>query len=147
MVGAVLICLMFGAVTRAESPENLATRAKVSANSEYSEDYLATWAIDGKIPAACSKQDLRQAWCVRGIDTQQTGVFTLAWDRPVEVAEIVYFGRTGQLVEECFKDYEVYLDDAPEPVVRGVFERRHGAQRITIPKTTVRNVRLKFLAD
>jgi hypothetical protein len=130
----------------AEEPENLAPRAKVSANSEYSQDYLATWAVDGKIPAACCKQDLRQAWCVRGADTKQKGEFTLAWDEPVEVAEIVYFGRTAQLIEECFKDYQVYLDDAAQPVVRGVFERRHGGQRIVLPKSTVRKIRIAFLS-
>jgi hypothetical protein len=90
--------------------------------------------------------DSQQAWCVRGADTEQTGEFTLTWEEPVEVAEIVYFGRTGQLVEECFKDYQVYFDDGTEPVVRGVLEKRHGAQRIRLPRTTVGKIRIAFLS-
>jgi len=52
---------------------------------------------------------------VRGSDGLH-GEFSLVWAKPVEVAEIVYFGRTGQLMEECFKDYEVYLDDVDRSV-------------------------------
>ncbi len=33
------------------APENLARRAKASANTEFSRDYLAAGATDGKIPA------------------------------------------------------------------------------------------------
>jgi len=142
-----LLCVVMSAssLSRAAEVENLAPKAKVSANSEYSGDYLARWAIDGKIPAAVSKQDLRQAWCVKGAETKNTGEFTLAWDKPVTVAEIVYFGRTGQIMEECFKDYEVYLDDAKEPVVRGAFKKMHGGQRVALPKpATVKKIRIAF---
>ena len=146
VVGGAVACVLLAAATRAEEPRNLAPKAQVTANSEYSADYLAKWAVDGKIPAACCKQDMRQAWCVRGSDTKCTGEFTLTWDTPVKVAEIVYFGRTGQLVEECFKDYEVYFDQATKPVVRGAFEKRHGAQRIRLPQTTVGKIRIAFLS-
>ncbi len=134
------------AVKKAPALVNLATKAKVSANSEYSNEYAAKWAIDGVVPAATSKHDTSQAWCVRGSDTKCTGEFTLTWDKPVEVAEIVYFGRTGQIMEECFKDYEVYLDDATKPIVRGTFKKQHGGQRIALPKTTVKTIRLAFLS-
>jgi len=146
LLGGVLALVHLAAASGAEVPENLASKAKVSANSEYSADYLAKWAVDGKIPAPCCKQDMRQAWCVRGSDTKCTGEFTLTWDEPVEVAEIVYFGRTGQIIEECFKDYEVYLDGASTPAVRGVLEKRHGAQRIRLPRATVGKIRLTFLS-
>ena len=128
----------------AELP-NLAPEAKVSASSEYSGDYLASGATDGKIPAVGCKADLKQAWCVRG-QKGLHGEFTLQWSRPVEVTEVVYFGRTGQIIEECFKDYEVYLDDATVPVRRGAFKMRHGPQRIPFAKTTVQRIRLKFLS-
>ena len=74
----------------AELP-NLAPAAKVSASSEYSGDYLASGAIDGKIPALGCKADLKQAWCVRGQQGLH-GEFTLQWSQPVEAAEVVYFG-------------------------------------------------------
>jgi len=146
LIGGALVCALLAAVTRAEELENLARKATVTANSEYSADFQARWAVDGKIPAACCKQDHRQAWCVRGSETKCTGEFTLTWETPVEVAEIVYFGRTGQLIEECFKDYEVYLDDAAKPAVRGAFEMRHGAQRIRLPRATVGKIRIAFLS-
>ena len=145
-VGGALVLGHVAATSRAEVVENLAPKAKVSANSEYSADHSAKWAVDGKIPASCCKMDKQQAWCVRGADTKQTGEFTLTWEKPTEVAEIVYFGRTGQLIEECFKDFEVYFDDAAEPVVRGVLEKRHGAQRIRLPRTTVGKIRIAFLS-
>jgi len=146
VAGWAAVHVLLATATRGAEIENLATTAKVSANSEYSADYLAKWAVDGKIPAACCKQDTRQAWCVRGSETKCTGEFTLTWEKPVAVAEIVYFGRTGQLIEECFKDYEVYFDDATEPVLRGTFEKRHGGQRIRLPKATVGKIRLVFLS-
>ena len=40
-----------------------------------------------------------------------------------------YFGRTAMVLEECFKDYEVYLDDAPQPIVRGQFAIPDAAQK------------------
>jgi len=146
VVLSVLVSVLLATAIHAAAPENLAPKAKVTANSEYSDDYLAKWAIDGKIPAAVCKQDLRQAWCVRGADTKNTGQFTLTWEKPVEVAEVLYFGRTGQIMEECFKDYEVYLDDADKPAARGAFKKKHGAQRIALPKSTVRKIRLEFLS-
>ena len=56
-----------GCATISEAGElpNLARKAKVSASSEFSADYLARWAVDGRIPALESKMDSRQAWCVR----------------------------------------------------------------------------------
>ena len=146
VLGGAFVCVLLAAATRAEQLENLAPRARVTANSQYSADYQARWAVDGKIPAALGKQDTRQAWCVRGSETKCTGEFTLTWGKPVQVAEILYFGRTGQIIEECFKDYEVYFDDAAKPVASGVFEKRHGAQRIRLPQTTVRKIRIAFLS-
>jgi len=144
--GGIVIYGVLVTAALAAGPVNIAPKAKVAANSEYSRDYLARWAIDGKIPAAECKQDTRQAWCVRGADTKCTGEFSLTWPKPVEVAEIVYFGRTGQIMQECFKDYEVYLDGAPAPAARGTFAMRHGPQRIRLPKATVRKIRIAFLS-
>ena len=59
---------------------------------------------------------------MRGGATGFQGWFALQWPEPVDVAEIVYYGRTGMVMEECFKDYEVYLDDAAKPVARGTFK-------------------------
>ncbi|MFV2069241.1 MAG: hypothetical protein ACC645_19930, partial [Pirellulales bacterium] len=146
MLAGATACVLLTTAARCEDPENLALRARVSANSEYSDDHLAAWAVDGKIPDALGRQDKHQAWCVRGAETKRTGEFSLAWEKPVRVAEILYFGRTSYLLEECFKDYAVYFDDAKEPAVRGTLEKRHGAQRIALPPTTVRKIRIAFLS-
>ena len=127
------------------SPTNLAASAHVSASDEYSADYLAKFAVDGKVPGLLSANDRQAAWVVRGRQTGFKGSFTLTWDKPVDVAEIIYCGRTAMAIEECFKDYEVYLDDAATPIVRGTFRLQHGPQRIAIPKTRVLKVTLKFL--
>ena len=132
-------------------PKNLAATAQVSASNEYGADFLAKFAVDGKVPALLSGDDRKAAWVVRGGATRFQGTFTLTWEKPVDLSEIVYFGRTAMIAEECFKHYEVYLDGvhlegAAEPVVRGRFEMKHGPQRIRVPKARVRKVALKFLS-
>ncbi len=127
------------------TPENLARTAKVSANSEYSSDYLARFAVDGRIPAAGSRADVGAAWCVRKATSGDQGELTLQWDRPVAVAQIVYWGRTAWFMTECWKDYRVFLDDAARPVAEGAFDVLHGPQPIEIPPAKVRSIRLEFL--
>ena len=46
-----------GADSKTESPENLAPKPRTSANSEYGNDYLASFVADGQIPSADSKTD------------------------------------------------------------------------------------------
>ena len=145
LIATVLLTAIFTANLQAEELTNLAMKAKVSASSEYNGNHLAKWAVDGKVPDLECKADERQAWCVVGSKGMH-GEFTLSWPKPVEVAQIVYFGRTGQVIQECFKDYEVYLDNATKPAAKGVFEMRHGPQRVVVPKSKVKKVRIKFLS-
>lgn len=144
LITTVIFTLILTAQLSAAQLPNLALQAKVSASSEYSGDYMAKWAIDGKIPVSLSRMDIKEAWCVRGTDGLH-GEFILTWPNPIEISEIIYFGRTGWLVEECFKDYQVYLDGAATPVKEGVLKMLHGPQRIAIGKTTAKKVRIKFL--
>ena len=131
---------------RAALPENLALKAKASATSEHNEHYLAKFAIDGKIPPAGSTgADLDAAWCVLKAKSGDQAEFTLRWDRPVELAELVYWGRTTWFMSECFRDYEVYLDDARQPAARGTFQMIHGPQRVEIAKAKAGKVIFKFL--
>ena len=58
----------------------------------------------------------------------------LQWDQPVELAELIYWGRTTWFMNECWKDYEVYLDDAKSPAAKGTFQMIHGPQRVKIPQ-------------
>ena len=131
---------------RAAMPENLARKATASATSEHNQHYLAKFAVDGKIPPAGSHgDDLNAAWCVLKAKSGDRADFTLAWPQPVELCEVLYFGRTSWFMEECWKDYEVYLDDAKQPAAKGTFEMVHGPQRIKFAKTKASKVTIKFL--
>ncbi|MCL2118506.1 MAG: hypothetical protein FWH27_08785, partial [Planctomycetaceae bacterium] len=140
------------AETGGSEPDNLAVKASVSAKSEFSAEYSARGAIDGEIPPALSgnvsspgSTDAHRAWAIRGSDGYESW-FRFDWDEPQTVAEVVYFGRTTMLLTECFRDYELLLDDNPAPVVRGTFQMIHGPQRVTLPEAkTVRSLTLRFL--
>ena len=120
------------AASAAPRPENLALSARATATSEYSEQYRAQFAVDGKIPGAGLHEDAGHAWCVQG-DTHRNGAdLTLEWPNAVTVAEVVYFGRTAWFAEECWKDCEVAADGAPAPAARGTLRMGHGPQRLRL---------------
>ncbi len=134
------------AVASAAGPENLALKAVASATSEHNQQYLARFAIDGKIPPAGSTAaDQGAAWCVLKARSGDQAEWALQWSEPVEIGSVVYWGRTAWYMTECWKDYELYLDDQPQPVAKGTFQMVHGPQLIVLPTSAVRRVRLKFL--
>ena len=122
---------------------NIARTARVTASSQYSEQYRPESVIDGKMPAEASRADLDAAWCVRGDTAGDAGWLRFEWEKPVTIAEIVYWGRTSWMLTECWKDYEILVDGAKKPVVRGRLARRHGPQRIALPSVRARSVTLK----
>ena len=102
---------------------NLAPKATVSATSTHDDRFLAKYAVDGQVPPRDSKQaELGRAWCVSKSKTGDRAEFFLQWEQPIDVAEIVYFGRTAWMMTECFRDFEVYVDDGRQPAVTGSFE-------------------------
>jgi len=143
-----LSCLLLGSLQANDNigNENRAPQATVSANSEYSNQYLARFAVNGVIPQQGSgSADLSNSWCVRNDVANNYGEFTLEWAQPIDVAEIIYWGRTSWFVSECWKDYKVFLDDKPEPVAMGTFAMKHGPQPIALPKQSVKKIKLVFL--
>jgi hypothetical protein len=129
-------------------PENLARQATITASSEYSAQYQARFVADGRIPAAGSCEDVGKAWCVQGNTHRNGAELTMAWPQPVTVAEVVYYGRTAWFAEECWKGYEVYLDAAAAPTVKGELEMGHGPQRIKLPAPgQTRKLTLKFTSS
>jgi len=142
-----LTALSVAPLTAAQTPGNLAPLAKASASSEYSADYVAAGATDGQIPGPSSHDDLRKAWCVRGDEDRETGWFTLEWPQPVRVSEVVYYGRTAWMMSECWRKYEVYLDDAPQPVAQGEFEMVSDPQYVSVPPATARKLTIRFLSS
>ncbi|NUQ65907.1 MAG: PD40 domain-containing protein [Pirellulales bacterium] len=142
-----LVSLGVSAPAAETRPENLARKAKVSASLEYSDRYAPRFAVDGDIPECDARDDIGRAWCVPGKASGGKADFTLQWSEPVQIAELVYFGRTGWSAHECWKDYEVYLDGGTTPAAQGAFEMIHGPQRVKLPKTAVKQVTLKFLSS
>ncbi len=138
---AVLAAVSSGGALAGDVPENLAPGAKVSASSHFSSQYLPQMAVSGNIPSQFQDDN---DWAVKGTPD---GEFTLRWDKPVEAAQIVYYARVTSPLLECFKDYEVYLNDAEKPVVRGTLERRRGPQTINFPKQKVSQIRIKFVSS
>jgi len=127
------------------APVNLALTARARATSEFSEQYAARFAVDGKIPEAGRQQDPGQAWCRRG-DTPRNGAeLTLEWTNAVTVAEVVYYGRTAWFAEECWKDYDLLAGDAVSPVATGSLQMGDGPQRIRLaPPVITRRLTLRF---
>ena len=142
--------LIIAAATRvgAATPENLALKAKATADSEFSAAYSARYVNDGKVPAMLCHDDLNLAWAVKGATHRSGATLTLTWKEPVTVKELIYFGRTAWEIQECWKECRVLCDDETTPITSVRFERRHGAQRITLPETkTVRRITLRFTAS
>jgi hypothetical protein len=143
-----LLFLLFAAMAHpglnaaAGPPENLAVEARVSASSQFSDEYAPKKATSGVIPSEL--QPTGEDWAVRGT---QNGWFELQWDQPVEAAQIIYHARTTSPLLEVFKDYAVYVNGVPEPAVRGTLEHRRGPQKIALPKQRVTRVRIEFLSS
>jgi hypothetical protein len=129
-------------------PENLAPKAAITANSAHSAPYHAKFVADGQIPDALGHDDVGKAWAVNGDTHRQGAELTFQWSSPVTVAEILYWGRTAWFLEECWKDYEVYLDDAAAPAAKGTFVMAHGPQRIRLKSPAqASRIRMKFLSS
>ena len=152
LLAGYLACGQVAAATPAApkppQPENLARRAVASADSEYSADYLARFAIDGKKGVPGSQDDLTRSWCVQGNTHRNHSEFSLAWTQSVTVAEVVCYGRTTWFAEECWKDYELCLAGSTNPVARGQFQMGDGPQRIKLPvPAQTKGLTLRFLSS
>jgi hypothetical protein len=153
------ICILFGLVSshwicgsnsseQLPKPLNLATIARVSANSVYSGGYQAGNVADGQVPSELGRDDVNRAWCVDGRTHRSGAELRFAWDQPVPVKTIVYYGRTAWFLEECWRGYEVYLDASNTPAARGELAMRHGPQRIELsPPVSATNLTLKFTSS
>ncbi len=123
-------------------PENLATKARVSASSQFSDSYRPEMATGGILPT--DFQPDGEDWAVRGT---QNGWFELQWDQSVEAAQILYYARTTSPLLECFKDYAVYLNGEADPAVQGTLQHRRGPQMIALPQQSVTRIRIEFLSS
>jgi len=134
------------AVAAEEKPENLARKAKVTATSEFDALFLAKFAADGIIPEARDQNAAGKEWAAKGNNHPDGVELTMSWDAPVDISEIVYYGRSGTAIE-TFKDCEVYFGDAQEPAIKASFKSGHGPQRITLAQSvTSSKMTLKFIS-
>ncbi len=144
-----VFCSLVAAGTVFAGPiENLAPKARITAESEYSGSYVGRLVADGRIPARGSQDDVGQAWCVRG-DTHRGGAsLSFEWEAPVTVGEVIYYGRCSWFDSECWKDYQIFADDTGAPVAAGRLQETHRPQRITLVQpVNVRKLTLKFLSS
>ncbi len=114
-------------------PMNHAPKAEITANSEYSTHYRARFVADGHIPESGDQAQDRE-WAVQGETHRNGAELIMKWARPVQIAELVYYGRVTAAVEG-WKGFEIYLDDANEPVTEGNLRSGKGPQRIPLGKT------------
>jgi hypothetical protein len=118
-------------------PENLAAKADVTANTEYSQDYRAQNLVDGTIPPAMSRADVGKAWCAKGNLHPDGVTIRFQWPRPVSVATVVYYGRTSFDLKENWRQYELLVADKDEVVAQGQFKTGHGPQPIQLARSVM----------
>jgi len=142
------LLLVCAAAVVAGAPENLAPKATITADSEYDKRYQAKLVADGVIPKPMARDDIGRCWVVRGQTHGKRARITFAWPEPVTVAEVVYWGRTGWHWGENFRDYELYLDDAKQPALKGQLKAGHGGQRMTLAQPAqVRTLAIQFTSS
>jgi hypothetical protein len=147
MLIVALAVTVFPAMAETGKPENLARRARITANSNFSAQYMANFVGDGVIPEAGAHNSEGREWAVQGGTHKNGAELTMAWEKPVRVAEVVYYSRTCYAVE-CWKNCEVYLDDAKTPAAKGSFTPGHGPQRITLKApASASTLKLKFIGS
>ncbi|HOD81618.1 MAG: translocation protein TolB [Planctomycetes bacterium ADurb.Bin126] len=141
--GLLLACASAWAAT-----ENLAPKAKITADSQHSAQYRPALAADGVVPDPGAQDDAGKAWVVNGKTHRDGARITFEWPQPVTVQTVVYFGRTGWVWEENFKSCEVYVDGAAAPAVKAALKIGHGAQPIHLPAPVkLRKLELKFVGS
>ena len=133
---------------------NLASSAKITASSVLDGDkYAPSNIADGRIAPALSQHfelfpdsEKAKSWAVDGEKGKERGELVFEWKDPVMVQEVVYYGRTAWLLNECFKEYEVYIDDGANPVAKGELKAIHGPQRIPFLRQPAKKLTLRFLS-
>ncbi len=142
----VLGVLSPAAIAADEAAENLAPQARIEASSVHSDQYLGQFVADGNVPGAMSGADVGKAWCAKGNQHPHGVQLTFTWPAPVQIAELVYFGRTAFEWVENWKQFELVGDAPDEPLVQGELKPGHGPQRIRLPEPiTTSTLTLKFL--
>ena len=124
--------------------ENLAPKAKITADSEYNRNWGPEFVADGKVPLMSEGEDSHRAWAVLGQTHRQGATLAFEWPQPVTVAEVVYYGRTvSNRLDNCWNNCEVVADG--KALQKSPLKKLHGPQRIRLTTPiTVQKLELKF---
>jgi len=149
-----LVFFLLNAICSADAIQykNLAEQAKITASSELKDQrLLASSVADGRIaPALCQHFEFfpsnkgAKSWAVNGETAEDKGELILEWEDSVFLQEVIYFGRTAWLLDECFKDYAIIIDDNEVPVAKGSFKKMHGGQRVVFKRQKAKKLTLRF---
>ncbi len=145
--GSAIVLAVFPVLVAAETtkPRNLAREATITATSEYNDQYAARFVADGIIPDAGKRNSVGKEWAVKGSTHKSGADLTMQWQEPVQIAQIVYYGRSSFAVE-AWRECEVYLDGADAPSTKASLKPGHGPQRVTLERpATAAKLRLKFI--
>lgn len=142
------LCCSFLFSASGAEPENLALRARVTADSEYNAVHAAIRVNDGKIPDPMGRNDAGASWVAQGATHRNGATLTFSWDADVTIGEVIYYGRTGFAWGEIWQSAEIYVDDVQKPVAKDRFVVAHGPQRITLESpVSARTLRVKFIGS
>ena len=83
---AVLAICIVSSAFAATTPENLALRARVIANSEYNAQYRAAFVADGIVPRPMRKDGAGKEWAVQGATHKNGAELTMTWPSPVTIS-------------------------------------------------------------
>ena len=132
------------AATTAAKLCNLAERANITASGALNDSYHPRHIADGAIPEQGCRQDVDAAWCLPR-DRADDAWLRLEWQEPVQVASIVYWGRTAWLDNENFSACDVLIEPDREPLVSRELQRGSSPQVIVLPEPVqARKLTLRF---
>ncbi len=145
-VGAILLVILAGGqeVSSGADSENLAPRATITASGRHSDGYRGQFTANGRIPAAGSRNDVGQAWCLPQ-DQAAGATLVYRWPETVTIGQIIYYGRTSFLWDENFLEVQVSTDPDSPPLLTSALKPGHGPQPLTLEQPVrTRTLALRF---
>ncbi len=125
---------------------NHARTAIITTSSTHSAGYSAKYVADGVVPKLFGRAE-KTEWAAKGNNHKKGVTLTMAWKTPIRVAEIVYYGRCAFAVEG-FKGYQIFLDGAKTPAIKGMLKSGVGPQTIKLPKAVMaKTLAIKFTSS
>jgi hypothetical protein len=100
------------------TPVNHAPKATITADSEHDIRFKAQFVADGIIPEQGKQDGAGKEWAVLGTTHKNGATLTMKWKNPVDITELIYYGRTSYVVEG-WKNYEIFAGTSAAAIVKG----------------------------